>query len=78
MVAAYNVRVMEGYVTLLQLAGRLGLETTGGLRVRVARGSLKAERIGRDWVVTEEEAEHFVREYSGKPRPRLAKNKHDA
>lgn len=70
MVAAYTLPVMEGYVTLPQLAARLGIATTGGLRTSIIRGDLKASKFGNMWVVTEEEAERFVKEHRRKPGPR--------
>ncbi len=55
----YDVR-MEGYMTLRELADFLGLKSTGSLRVQIARGALKAERVGeRTFLVTNEEAERY-------------------
>lgn len=72
MVAAYTLSVMEGYVTLPQLAARLGIQT-GGLRVAIIRQALKAEKFGNMWVVTEEEAERYVREHRSTPGPKPAR-----
>lgn len=69
MVAAYTLPCMEGYVTLPQLAARLGIQT-GGLRVAIIRGALKAEKFGNMWVITEAEAERYVNEHRSIPGPR--------
>lgn len=69
MVAAHTLHGMEGYLTLPQLAARLGLKSTGGLRTQIMRGVLKAEKFGNMWVVTEAEAARFVRAHRSKPGP---------
>ena len=66
---------MEGLLTLTQAAIRLGV-TSDYLRVAVYRKKLAAEKVGRDWLVTDEEVERYARERLGKKgRPR--KNVHD-
>jgi excisionase family DNA binding protein len=41
------------------------------LRVAANRGSLRAQKIGRDWLVTAEEVERYASEHSGRRgRPR--------
>ncbi len=55
-------------MTLEELAQRLGLKSTGSLRVQIARGSLRATRVGkRTFVVSETEADRYAREHAGKP-----------
>jgi hypothetical protein len=58
--------VLEGYVTLEQLAQRLGLKSSGALRTQIQRGVLHAVRAGHNWFVTEEEAERYQRDHAGK------------
>jgi hypothetical protein len=59
---------MDKYMTLEELAERLGLKSTGSLRVQIQRGSLRAERVGkRTFVVSDEEAERYARDHAGKP-----------
>lgn len=70
MVAALRMSDFDGYMTLPQIAERIGVKTTGGLRSQIVRGRLKAHRVGRDWLVANEEAERFIREHSSKPGPR--------
>jgi excisionase family DNA binding protein len=48
-------------MTLNEAAARLGV-TAAYLRQAIARGSLKAEKHGRDWWVTEAEVERYRRE----------------
>lgn len=57
---------VKGYMTLAQLAQHLGI-TAATLRQQVARGVLYAEKSGRDWFVTEEEAARYEREHAGRP-----------
>lgn len=61
---AYATRV-KGYVTLPELAQRLGLQSPGALRTQIARGVLHAVKEGRDWFVPDEEAERYAREHRG-------------
>jgi excisionase family DNA binding protein len=48
-------------VTLIEAAARLGT-SPDNLRGAIKRGSLKAEKHGRDWWVTEAEIERYRRE----------------
>jgi len=57
---------MEGYMTLPELAARLGLKSIGSLRAQILRGALQAEKVGRDWIVSEPEAERYARENRGR------------
>jgi hypothetical protein len=61
---------MEGYMTLQELAAKLGLAGAGSLRSQIARGMLAAEKIGTGqhgiWVVTDAEAERYARENHGR------------
>lgn len=62
---------MEGYVTLPELARRAGMRSTGGLRTQIERGVLKAQKVGRDWLVREEDAQAYLDNHVGKRgRPR--------
>jgi hypothetical protein len=58
--------VLEGYVTLEELARRLGLKSTGGLRTQIQRGVLKASRAGHNWFVEEAEALRYETDHAGK------------
>lgn len=62
---AYATSV-KGYVTLPELAERLGLQSAGALRTQIARGVLHAVKEGRDWFVPDEEADRYAREHRGK------------
>lgn len=53
-------------MTLTTLAQHLGI-TAATLRQQIARGVLHAEKSGRDWFVTEEEAARYERDHAGKP-----------
>lgn len=48
-------------MTLKQAAERLGV-TPDNLRGAIARKALKAEKIGRDWIVEPAEVERYARE----------------
>lgn len=52
-------------MTLAQMAERLGYKSADGLRWQVHRGALKAEKIGKTYVVSDEEYERYVRENAG-------------
>ena len=53
-------------MTLPELAARLGLKSIGSLRAQILRGSLQAEKVGRDWIVSEAEAGRYERENRGR------------
>lgn len=56
---------------LAEMAERLGLEDTSTLRGAIARGRLAAAKMGKTWIVAEEEAERYRRENLGNVgRPR--------
>lgn len=57
---------MDTFITLPQLAARLGLKSIASLRHQITRGRLQAHKVGRDWLVTEAEAERYAREHLGK------------
>ncbi len=62
---------MKGFVTLPELARRAGLKSTGGLRTQIERGVLRAVKVGRDWLVRDEDAEEYLTRHAGKRgRPR--------
>ena len=48
-------------MTLAQAAERLRVQP-GTLRVQIAKGKLKAKKMGRDWFVSEREVERYARE----------------
>jgi hypothetical protein len=56
---------MKGYMRLAELAARLQIQPDS-LRVQVHRGALKATKEGRDWFVTNTEADRYEREQAGK------------
>lgn len=57
-------------MTLQELAQRLGLTSTDGLRHQIHRGVLRAEKVGAGahaiWLVSEEEAARYEREHKGR------------
>lgn len=62
---------MEGYMTLSQMAVSLGLRDTAGLRRSIAAGRLRAELMGKTYIVKDEEVERYRLETLGKPgRPK--------
>ncbi len=54
-------------MTLAEMAARLGYKNGDGLRSQIRFGALTAEKIGKTWVVTDEEYERYLREHAGKP-----------
>jgi len=56
---------MEKMMSLSEMAERLGLQSGDGLRRQVLRGALQAQKIGKIWVVTEEEVERYRIEQLG-------------
>jgi hypothetical protein len=58
---------MRGYITLREMAERLGYKNGNGLRSQIRFGALHAEKLGRDWVVSEQEYARYVLEHAGKP-----------
>ena len=49
-------------MTLKEAAASLGV-TPDNLRGAIARGALKARKLGRDWIVTPGEVERYRREH---------------
>lgn len=49
-------------MTLKEAAEQLGV-TPDTLRQAIARGALKAKKLGRDWIVTPKEVERYRREH---------------
>jgi hypothetical protein len=58
---------MRGYMTLKEMAERLGHKNSDGLRSQIRFGALHAEKVGRDWVVSEQEYARYVLGHAGKP-----------
>jgi hypothetical protein len=54
-------------MTLTEMAARLGYRNGDGLRSQIRFGALHAEKIGKTWIVSEEEYERYVHEHAGKP-----------
>lgn len=54
---------LDGYVSLAYLA-RICKVSPQALRQRIARGSLKAVKVGRDWLVAPDEAARAFEEAS--------------
>lgn len=52
-------------MTLIEAAKLLGV-SADYLRVAANRGALKAEKFGRDWLVSNEEVERYASEHLGK------------
>src|SRR5947209_20014597 len=61
----YDVEV-KGYVRLADLAQKWNV-TPDALRMQIHRGALAGIKEGRDWFVTEEEAQRYEAEQLGKP-----------
>jgi len=61
---------MKGYLTLAEMAHRLGYKNGDGLRSQIRHGVLHAEKIGKTWVVSEEEYACYRAEHAGKPGPK--------
>jgi hypothetical protein len=57
-------------MTLTEMADRLGYKNGDGLRSQIRHGALMAEKIGKTWIVSDEEYERYVREHAGKPGPK--------
>jgi len=50
---------MEGYLTLTEMAHALGLKNGAGLRRQVLRGAIRAELVGKTYLVPVEEVERY-------------------
>jgi excisionase family DNA binding protein len=59
-------RRARDFLTLAEAAARLGLSAST-LRNQVHNGRLRAELIGKTWIVTEAEVERYERESLGRP-----------
>lgn len=53
-------------MTLAQMAAALGLKDPAGLRRLCEAGAIRAEKIGKTWLVQEDEVERYRREHLGK------------
>ena len=49
-------------MTLKEAAASLGLDPAT-LRQAIARGSLEAKKLGRDWIVTRKDVERYRKEH---------------
>lgn len=56
-------------LTLAEAAAHLGVQP-GTLRVQIAKGKLKAKKMGRDWFVSEREVARYLRENRRPPTTR--------
>ncbi len=56
----------EEVLTLQQASERIGVSHET-LQKQVKRGVLRAELLGRQWVVTANELQRYAREHKGKP-----------
>lgn len=62
-------------MTLAQMAEALGLRDTAGLRRSIVAGRLRAELMGKTYIVKDAEVERYRRELLGKRgRPRKPKS----
>ena len=59
--AARVASTLISMLTLAEAAACLGVQP-GTLRVQIAKGKLKAKKMGRDWFVSEREVERYARE----------------
>lgn len=56
---------VKGYMTLAEMAELLSVSQPT-LRQQIAKGVLTAEKMGRDWIVSDEDFETYKRERWGK------------
>lgn len=52
-------------MTTAEVAERLGI-AEGTVRVQIAKGKLRARKVGRDWNITPAEVERYRRESRGR------------
>jgi hypothetical protein len=57
---------VENRLTLREAALRIGLAPVT-LRLQAAKGILKAEKVGRDWVVSEKELKRYADKHQRQP-----------
>lgn len=59
-------------MTLAEMAERLGYKNGDGLRSQIRHGALVAEKIGKTWIVSDEEYRRYVEEHARKfgPKPK--------
>ena len=57
---------VENRLTLRQAAEKVGLAPVT-LRLQAAKGILKAEKVGRDWVVSEKELKRYADKHQRQP-----------
>jgi excisionase family DNA binding protein len=57
-------------LTVTEAAERLGLSRSTVLN-QIRAGAIRSERIGRLWVISEDEVERYGREHRGRPFGRM-------
>jgi excisionase family DNA binding protein len=67
----------DRYVTTTEAASRLGL-TVSGVRIACQRGTMRAEKIGRDWLIPESEVAWYELRSLGRRFGRPPKNEKSA
>lgn len=68
----YSKRMPRGYVTTTQAAERLGI-TRHAVIALIKRGSLKAEKFGKSWIIRVKDLESVRNRKVGRPRKALTK-----
>ncbi len=66
---SYNLRMKFGEVEVMTLAEageRTGI-SPGTLVIQARKGVLRAQKMGKTYLVTEEELARYMREHAGKP-----------
>lgn len=53
-------------MTLTEMAQSLGLKDAAGLRRLCAAGTLRAQKVGKTWLVSDAEVARYTREHLGK------------
>lgn len=59
---------MTDLLTTQQAAKRLKLNSASTLRHAIRRGELKAEKVGRDWMIDPADLDAWAKEHTPKPR----------
>ena len=56
------------WLTTKEVAERSGLKSQAAVSQSIGDGRLKARRVGREWLIHEEDYAEWMREYRPKPR----------